>query len=68
MKRILTILLSLGPLFAVAQEPYIIGGYLLDGKDRQQDHLKRDPSRNKREDALPSRLKIVYSRDFYVIL
>lgn len=33
MKRILTILLSLGPLFAVAQEPYIIGGYLLDGKD-----------------------------------
>lgn len=33
MKRIMTILLSLGPLFAVAQEPYIIGGYLLDGKD-----------------------------------
>lgn len=30
MKRILTILLSLGPLFAVAQEPYIIGGFPLD--------------------------------------
>ena len=29
----MTILLSLGPLFAVAQEPYIIGGNLLDGKD-----------------------------------
>lgn len=33
MKRILTFILSLAPLFAAAQEPQIIGGYLLDGKD-----------------------------------
>ena len=33
MKRTLIILLSLIPLFAKAQEPQIIGGYLLDGKD-----------------------------------
>ena len=33
MKRIITILLSISPLFAYAQEPQIIGGYLLDGKD-----------------------------------
>ena len=33
MKRILIAVLSLIPLFAMAQEPQIIGGYLLDGKD-----------------------------------
>ena len=33
MKRIAMIILSLIPLFAIAQEPQIIGGYLLDGKD-----------------------------------
>ena len=33
MKRILFAILSLIPLFATAQEPQIIGGYLLDGKD-----------------------------------
>ena len=33
MKRTLIILLSLIPLFAEAQEPQIIGGYLLDGGD-----------------------------------
>ena len=33
MKRTLIILLSLIPLFTEAQEPQIIGGYLLDGKD-----------------------------------
>ena len=33
MKRILIAILSLIPLFALAQEPQIIGGYLLDGKD-----------------------------------
>ena len=33
MKRIITIILSLAPLFASAQEHQIIGGYLLDGKD-----------------------------------
>ena len=33
MKRTLIILLILIPLFAKAQEPQIIGGYLLDGKD-----------------------------------
>ena len=33
MKRIIAILLSFAPLFAFAQEPQIIGGYLLDGKD-----------------------------------
>ena len=33
MKRIAMIILSLIPLFAMAQEPQIIGGYLLDGKD-----------------------------------
>lgn len=33
MKHIAMIILSLIPLFAMAQEPQIIGGYLLDGKD-----------------------------------
>ena len=33
MKRLTIIILSLAPLFAAAQEPQIIGGYLLDGKD-----------------------------------
>ena len=33
MKRILIAILSLIPLFAMAQEPQVIGGYLLDGKD-----------------------------------
>lgn len=33
MKRIAIIILALIPLFAAAQEPQIIGGYLLDGKD-----------------------------------
>ncbi len=33
MKRIAILILSLTPLFAMAQEPQIIGGYLLDGKD-----------------------------------
>ena len=33
MKRVITVILSLAPLFASAQEPQIIGGYLLDGKD-----------------------------------
>ena len=33
MKRIAIIILTLIPLFAAAQEPQIIGGYLLDGKD-----------------------------------
>lgn len=33
MKRTLFMILSLIPLFATAQEPQIIGGYLLDGKD-----------------------------------
>ena len=33
MKRTLIIFLSLIPLFAKAQEPQIVGGYLLDGKD-----------------------------------
>ena len=33
MKRILIAILSLIPLLATAQEPQIIGGYLLDGKD-----------------------------------
>ena len=33
MKRIAILILSLIPLFAMAQEPQIIGGYLLDGKD-----------------------------------
>ena len=33
MKRILISILSIIPLFAMAQEPQIIGGYLLDGKD-----------------------------------
>ena len=33
MKRIIAIILSLSPLFSYAQEPQIIGGYLLDGKD-----------------------------------
>ena len=33
MKRTLIIFLSLIPLFSMAQEPQIIGGYLLDGKD-----------------------------------
>ena len=33
MKRIAILILSLIPLFAKAQEPQIIGGYLLDGKD-----------------------------------
>ena len=33
MKRTLIIFLSIIPLFAMAQEPQIIGGYLLDGKD-----------------------------------
>ena len=33
MKRTLIILLSLIPLFAKAQEPQIVGGYLLYGKD-----------------------------------
>ena len=33
MKRIAMIILSLIPLFAMAQDPQIIGGYLLDGKD-----------------------------------
>lgn len=33
MKRMIIILLSLIPLYAMAQEPQIIGGYLLDGKD-----------------------------------
>ena len=33
MKRILIAILSLIPLFVMAQEPQIIGGYLLDGKD-----------------------------------
>ena len=33
MKRIITIVLSLFPLFVTAQETQIIGGYLLDGKD-----------------------------------
>ena len=33
MKRIIAIILSLSPLFSYAQEPQIIGGYILDGKD-----------------------------------
>ena len=33
MKRILIAVLSLIPIFAMAQEPQIIGGYLLDCKD-----------------------------------
>lgn len=33
MKRIFIIILSLIPLYAMAQDPQIIGGYLLDGKD-----------------------------------
>ena len=33
MKRVITVILSLAPLLASAQEPQIIGGYLLDGKD-----------------------------------
>ena len=33
MKRMILIILSLIPLFAEAQEPQIVGGYLLDGKD-----------------------------------
>lgn len=33
MKRIAILTLSLIPLFAKAQEPQIVGGYLLDGKD-----------------------------------
>ena len=33
MKRIAILILSLIPLFAKAQSPQIIGGYLLDGKD-----------------------------------
>ncbi|MBQ7811993.1 MAG: hypothetical protein IJZ70_03745 [Bacteroidales bacterium] len=33
MKRTIIIFLSLIPLFTMAQEPEIIGGYLLDGKD-----------------------------------
>ena len=33
MKRIISIILSLSPLFTYAQESQIIGGYLLDGKD-----------------------------------
>ena len=33
MKRTIIIILSLIPLLAMAQEPQIIGGYLLDGKD-----------------------------------
>ena len=33
MKSIAMIILSLIPLFAMAQEPQIIGGFLLDGKD-----------------------------------
>ena len=33
MKRMIIVILSLIPLFAMAQEPQIIGGYLLDGKD-----------------------------------
>ncbi len=33
MKRILIAIQSLIPLFVMAQEPQIIGGYLLDGKD-----------------------------------
>ena len=33
MKRIAILILSLIPLFAMAQSPQIIGGYLLDGKD-----------------------------------
>ena len=33
MKRIAILILSLIPLFAKAQEPQIVGGYLLDGKD-----------------------------------
>ena len=41
MKRTLIIFLSLIPLFAMAQEPQIIGGYLLDGKDSfEETHAK----------------------------
>ena len=33
MKRMIIVILSLIPLFSMAQEPQIIGGYLLDGED-----------------------------------
>jgi hypothetical protein len=63
MKRTLTLILSLISLIAGAQEPQIIGGYLLDGQDsfeEPEEHLA-----NSREDGMyfPLHLQSSYKRE-----
>lgn len=60
MKRITTIFLNLIPLFTMAQEPEIIGGYLLDGKDsfEELDAAVLTASKSKEKDLDGKGMKI----------
>lgn len=60
MKRTITILLYLIPLLAMAQEPQVIGGYLLDGKDsfEELDAAVLDESKSKEKNLDNKGMKI----------
>ena len=59
MKRTLITILSLIPLLAMAQEPRIIGGYLLDGKDsfEELEAAVLTESRSKEKNLCGKRMK-----------